>query len=149
MESLENSNNLAIIVNNGKVTFYNLEDLMVTVGGLSHLLFTILSPLPNLQRAEKQIRLEFNEFQMGTPEMINELFELLNSSKIMHVLVEIRDDNIVSEYSFYDCVLVEIESDANPMLTSYTQTIYFNVTGDVVMEDNEHGRQDITCGEVR
>ena len=147
MESVENSNNLEIIVNNGKVTFYNLEDLMVTVGGLSHFLFTILSPLPDLQRADKQIRLEFNEFQMGTPEMIDELFELLNSSKIMHVLVEIRDDNIVSEYSFYDCVLVEVEHEVQS--DDYKQIIYFNVTGDVVMEDNEHDRQDITCGKVR
>lgn len=147
--SLENSNNLEILVNNGKVTFYNLEDLMVTIGGLSHFLFTSLSISALTQKADKQIRLEFNEFQMGTPETIQELFDLLNCSKIMHLLVEIRDNDndIVSEYSFYDCAFVEIEVGVQSQ--DYTQTIYFNVKGDVVIEDNEHDRQDITCGEVR
>lgn len=144
--SLEKSNDLQIRVNNGKVTFYDLKDLMVTVGGLRHLLFTSPTMISISQKADRQIRLEFNEFQMGTSEMIQDLFDLLNGSKNMHLLVEIRDD-IVPDYSFYDCVLVEIEVGVQSQ--DYTQTIYLNVLGDVVTEDNEHDRQDIACGEVR
>lgn len=129
------------LVAGGTVIFYDLKDSMITVPGLSKLTFTIHEEIIDIAMAgggahsfaagqtTKQVTLDFSSALMaraaGGSVDIGDLMALMGT---IHLFVEPNDD-ILSNYTLYDCVPVECSSSID------TATIILNVTGDVIEEE--------------